>query len=178
MTSFIVALSLIALLSAVALVHGKMQTHKPGPELKKLDYFAGTWNWDAEMKAGPLGPGGKVTLTERYKWMDGGFFLISHTDFKTPMGDGTGLSLYGYDRETKVYTYDEYNSMGEAIHSKGTLEGDTWTYTCDQNMEGQAFKGRFTMKMLSATAYTIKFEISPNGASWTTVMEGRATKTK
>ena len=155
----------------------QVEPGKPGPELKKLGYFAGTWNWDAELKPGPLGQGGKMTLTEHYEWMEGDFFLISHTDFRTPMGNGTGLTLYGYDPEAKVYTYDEYNSLGEAIHSKGTLEGDTWTYTSDQKMAGQTFKGRFTVKMLSPTAYTIRFEISPDGSSWTTLMDGKATKT-
>lgn len=68
--------------------------------------------------------------------------------------------------------------MVKKAHSKGTLEGETWTYTSGQNMGGQTFKGRFTIKMLSATAYTIKFEISPDRASWTTVMDGRATRSK
>jgi hypothetical protein len=155
-----------------------MQAPKPHPELKKLEYFSGTWEWDAEMMPSPMGPGGEIRLTERYEWMEGGFFLISRTDFTTPMGNGTGLSLYGYDPEAKVYTYHEYNSLGEAIHSKGTLDGDTWTYWSDQRIEGQAFKGRFTVKMVAATAYTIKFEISRDGERWIPVMEGRARKAK
>jgi hypothetical protein len=43
-------------------------------------------------------------------------------------------------------------------------------------MGGQAFKGRFTMKTLTPTSYTYKFEMSQDGTNWTTAMEGKATK--
>ncbi len=32
---------------------------KPGPELKKLDYFMGTWKMEGEIKAEPLRAGRK-----------------------------------------------------------------------------------------------------------------------
>jgi len=37
-------------------------------------------------------------------------------------------------------------------------------------------KGRFTMKVLSPTSYTMKFELSQDGTNWMTGMEGKATK--
>jgi hypothetical protein len=43
-------------------------------------------------------------------------------------------------------------------------------------MGGQKFKGRFIMKVVSPTSYTYKYEMSQNGTSWTTGMEGKATK--
>jgi hypothetical protein len=36
--------------------------------------------------------------------------------------------------------------------------------------------GRFTMKVLSPTSYTMKFELSPDGKDWNVAMEGKATK--
>jgi len=42
---------------------------KPGPELKKLDIFAGTWTLDGTMKPGMMGPGGSMTESEKCEWM-------------------------------------------------------------------------------------------------------------
>ena len=61
------------------------------PELKKLDYFAGTWVLEGEMKPGPMSSGGKMRETNRNQWMDGGFFLIVRSEFETPMGNGSGF---------------------------------------------------------------------------------------
>jgi hypothetical protein len=102
-----------------------------------------------------MGPGGKTTLTEHNKGMDG-----------------------GSQPEEKTYSYDEYNSMGEAVHSKGTLDGDIWTWTSAQKMNGQTMQGRFTMKTLSATSYWLKYEISQDGTNGITAMAGKGTKVK
>ena len=43
-------------------------------------------------------------------------------------------------------------------------------------MGGQTIKGRYTMKVLSPTSYTFKYEMSKDGTNWTTVMDGKSTK--
>ncbi len=151
---------------------------KPGPEHKKLDAFAGTWTLDGDMKAGAMGPGGKVTENEKCEWMEGGFYLVCHTDFKTTMGKGSGVSVMGYSTDDKAYTYREFNSWGEFTDSKGSVDGDTWTWTNDEKMGGMTMKARFTMKVTSLTSYNFSFEMSQDGTKWTMVMDGKATKTK
>jgi hypothetical protein len=37
-------------------------------------------------------------------------------------------------------------------------------------------EGRLTIQVLSATAYEFRFEVSPDGATWKTVLEGKDTK--
>jgi hypothetical protein len=83
----------------------------------------------------------------------------------------------GYDAAEKVYTYDAFNNLGEADHFKGAVQGDTWTWTSEGNIEGKPAKMRFTAKEVSPTMYTMKFEMAAGG-DWTTVMEGKATKAK
>jgi len=39
-------------------------------------------------------------------------------------------------------------------------------------------KGRFIMKITSPTSYNFSFEMSPDGAKWTQIMDGKATKSK
>jgi hypothetical protein len=163
-------------LGAAALA--QMELPKPGPEHKKLDMFAGSWILDGDMKPGPMGQGGKMTETEKCEWMDGGFFIVCHADFKSSMGDGTGLTIMGYSADDKAYTYREFNSWGEFTDSKGSVDGDTWTWTNDEKMGNMTMKGRFTMKVASSTAYNFSFEMSEDGTKWTMVMDGKATKAK
>jgi Protein of unknown function (DUF1579) len=171
-TALISAVWLFLALTAVA----QMEMPKPGPEHKKLDVLAGSWTLDGDMKPSPMGPGGKMTEIEKCDWMDGGFFLVCHTDFKSSMGDGAGLSILGYSTDDKAYTYREYNSWGESMESKGSVDNDTWTWTNDEKMGGTIMKGRFTMKLLSPTSYTFTYEMSQDGTKWSTVMDGKATK--
>jgi hypothetical protein len=56
------------------------------------------------------------------------------------------------------------------------VDGGTWTWLADENLGGQKMKGRYTAKVLSPTSYAMKFELSPDGTNWSTVMEGKATK--
>ena len=154
----------------------QMPEPKPAPELSKVDYFAGNWITDGDMKPGPMGPGGKFNSTGEARWMEGKFFLVIHSKFSGAMGSGTSLAVMGFDAEKKVYTYHDFDSMGQAGSALGTVDGDTWTFTSDENFGGQAFKGRYTMKIISPTSYTFKYEMSKDGTEWTTMMDGKATK--
>jgi hypothetical protein len=152
---------------------------KPGPEVKKLDYFVGTWTTDGTVAQGPWGAGGKFSATDTMEWMQGSFFVEGHSDFKMPPevgGEGKATSFMGYDADQNVYTYDEFNSQGRRESSKGTVSGDTWTWTSTQNYGGQEIKQKMTIKVLTPTSHTLKFEISMDGTNWMTFMEGKATK--
>src|SRR5713101_8849984 len=167
---------LFALVAAMS-AHAQMGPPTPAPELKKLDFMAGSWTAEGTMNPGPGMPGGKFSETSHAEWMDGNYFLVEHSDMDLgPMGKGKELAVLGYDPDRKVYTYHAFNSMGEAEDSTGTVDGDTWTWTSDEHMGGQTMKGRFTMKVLSPTSYTMKFELSQDGTNWMTGMEGKATK--
>jgi Protein of unknown function (DUF1579) len=171
------ALLLAVMVCAVmAIAQNPPAPPNPGPEVKKLGYFAGTWKLEGDMKPGPMGPGGKFTETDHMQWMDGGFFLVSHAEAKLPTGPGKSMAIFGYDANEKAYTYQEYNSMGETIHARGAVAGDTWTWTNEEKMEGKMMKGRYTVKVTSPTSYNFKFEMQPEGGAWGTVMEGTATK--
>ena len=132
---------LFVIVFLVASTTAQMPMPKPAPELSKLDYLAGDWVTDGDLKPSPMGPGGKMSSTDHVQWMDGKFFLVMHSKFKGAMGDGTAMAVMGYDPEKKVYTYNEYNSMGQVNHSEGTVTGDTWNWTSDENMGGQTFQG-------------------------------------
>lgn len=166
-----------AILSAIA-AQNPTPAPTPSAEVKKLGYFVGDWKFEGDAKPGPMGPGGKFTGTDHNEWMPGGFFLLSHGSETGAMGNATSLAVYGYNSNEKVYTFNEFSSSGEAIHAKGTVSGDTWTWTNEDKMDGKTVHGRYTVKVISPTSYTAKLELQVEGAEWFTAFEGKATKTK
>jgi len=152
---------------------------KPGPEVKKLDYFVGSWTTEGTIGQGPWGAGGKFRFDDTMEWMSGNFFVVGHSDFKMPQelgGEGKEIILWGYDTTQNLYTYDVFNSLGERESFKGTLSGDTWTWTGEMTYEGEDMKHRMTMKVLSPASYNMKLEISMDGTTWMPFMEAKATK--
>jgi len=147
---------------------------KPGPEVKKLAYFVG--NWKEEGKSMAHGMSGPVSSTQKCEWMSGGFFIVKHSDNKSPMGDFKSMAVMGYDPQAKTYTYNEFDSWGDAITAKGTVSGETWTWTSEMTMDGKLTKSRVTIKEISKTEYTLKYESSIDGSTWTSGMETTLTK--
>ena len=167
------ALLAAMLLSLVVLSAAQMPMPKPAPELKQLNWMAGSWKLVGDVKPGPMGPGGKMTMTEDVRWMQGNFFLVSRSKFSGGgMGSGSGIAVMGYDADAKKYTYNEFNSWGEATKSTGTVDGKTWSWYGEDKMG----KGKFIMNVTSPTSYTFQYDMSKDGTQWTTVMTGTATK--
>jgi hypothetical protein len=162
----------------------KMQAAMPAPEVAKLDYFVGTWTVEGTIFPGPWGAGGKFGWTDKTEWMAGRFFVIGHWDFTMPAelgGNGEELFVMGYDPRQNVYTFDAFSSQGLHQVSKGRLDGDTWIWDSEglqAGAQGQQslVRQKMTMTMLSATRYTLKFEISNDGAPWAPFMEGMAVR--
>jgi Protein of unknown function (DUF1579) len=153
---------------------------KPGPEHQRLGYFVGKWTTEGDMKESPMGPGGKVTSTDTCEWFEGRFAVICHSDGKSPMGPTKSIGILGYSTEEKAYTYYgvDNSNMTMASVPRGTLQGDTWTYTDEATMGGKKVKTRVTIKELSPTAYMFKMEMQGPDGKWAPMMEAKCTKAK
>ena len=169
--------SLLFFATAISPVKAQMGPPTPAAELKKLEMFVGDWAAEGTQTPGPGAASSRWTMTTHAEWMEGNFFLVEHDEMDLgAMGKSKELAVMGYDLDNKVYTYRAFSSMGEAENATGTLDGNTLTWLSDEHMNGQVMKGRFTMKILSPTAYDMKFELSQDGKQWMTAMEGKATK--
>jgi hypothetical protein len=161
-----------------AAAFAQMQPPAPAPELKNLEYFVGSWATSSDMKPSSFGPGGKIIGKDHIEWMQGNFFLIIHSTFSSQvMGDGVEYAVMGYHSNKHVYTYESFNSAGEHEVATGTLDADgkVWTWYSSPDTAGP-MKWRYTETVLSPTSYAIKFEISQDGKTWSSVMDGKATK--
>ena len=156
------------------------QGPKPGPENARLGYFVGKWKAEGEVKPGPMGPGGKMTSNDTCEWFEGRYSVICRSEGTLPTGSTKSIGILGYSPEEKVYTYYgvDNSSMTMASVPKGTVKGDTWTYTDESTMGGQKMKTRVTIKELSPTAYTFKMEMAGPDGKWMPMMESKNTKVK
>ena len=154
------------------------QAPKPGPEHARLGYFVGKWSAEGELKPGPMGPGGKFTAIDTCEWFEGRFSVICRSEGKMPTGPSKSIGILGYSPEEKVYTYYgvDNTNMTMASVPKGTVRGDTWTYTDEATMGGQKVKSRVTIKELSPAAYTFTMEMQGPDGKWAPVMESKTSK--
>jgi hypothetical protein len=111
---------------------------------------------------------------------EGSFFLVVHAAFVIPAelgGNGSALAVFAYDNDKKIYTEDRFDSQGRHSMMTGTVTGDTWTWTGENDYGGTIIKSRITMKILSPKSYTSTYEVSADrGATWMPFWEGKATK--
>jgi hypothetical protein len=167
------AVSILLFVLAASAFSQAEHMSQPSPELKKLDYFVGNWKTEAQMKPGRFGPGGAVSSTERIEWQQGNFFLVGNVDYRSSMANGVELFVMGYDPVKKVFTYTSFNSSGERESATGTFDGYAWTWLSGAE---SPMKWKYVETVVSPNSYRIKFDMSQDGSTWATVMEGTAAK--
>ena len=174
--AILLASGLLVAASAARAEEKKMEAPKPGPEVKKLGYFTGTWKSEGEIKQNPFMPAGKFSSNDNCEWFSGGFHVVCHSTGKSPTGSSMhGLGIQAYNAEEKVYTYAGIDNSGMSVAAKGHVDGNNWTYTSEDKMGGKTYHGRYTM-VTSPGSYTFKYETSEDGTNWMTIMEGKTTK--
>jgi hypothetical protein len=136
---------LFALLTAVSL-HASAAF--AGARVEELEFMAGHWTTEGTMNPGR---NAQVILeTSHADWMDGKFFLVEHTDMDLgAMGKGTELQ---FSAMTNRKVAAARSTAGR--QNAGAVDGDTLDLTSDGH-GGMTMKGRFTMKVLSPTSYTV-----------------------
>jgi Protein of unknown function (DUF1579) len=156
------------------------QAAKPGPEHKRLEHFVGKWTAEGKIEPSPMGPGGKFTTSETCEWFEGGYAVVCRAEGTGPMGASKSIGIISYSPEEKVYTYYGVENSPMAMTSvpKGTVQGDTWTFTDESMMGAQKFKYRVTIKELSPSEHTFTMEMQTPDGKWVPAMESKATKTK
>ena len=171
LTSFALA---VALGSVAATAQAPKPT--PGPEHKRIGYFAGQWKFEGEAKESPLGPGGKITAAETCEWFTGGFQLVCRSKGTGPKGPSTGQAMMSYDPGRKAYTYYAMSSLGDNIFIRGQVQDKVWTWADEMTVEGKKMKIVATVTEETPTSYSFKLEVGAEGGQMMVVEQGKATK--
>jgi hypothetical protein len=164
------------LVAGAALAQAPPAPPKPGPEVQKLAMFAGKWTGESDIKPSPFGPGGKMTSADDCTWFEGGFQLVCQGSSSGAMGSMKGTSVMGWNANEKAYKWMGYDSVGMMSTATGTVSGKTWTWSGSDKMGDKNIQSHYIMTETSPTSYDFKWEMSEDGKTWKTIMEGKSTK--
>jgi hypothetical protein len=169
----------VLLLSAPLLSVGQAHAAQPGPEVQKLSYYVGTWQGHGEVKASPLGRGGKLSSYQTCKWLRGGFQVICEGEEMGPSGKRGFLNILAYDQEAKAYTEYSVSSRGEAEYDRGgSWIGRDLTFVVNENAGGKRSRFRYTETHVSPSMYAYRAEVAIGRKPWTAISEGEIKKVK
>jgi hypothetical protein len=80
----------------------------PDPELKRLEFFVGTWNMRGRtLDSDEDNVSGQTT----FEWLPGGFFLQQRVELNFAGYEIKGLEIIGYDPSTGNFPSTVYSSM-------------------------------------------------------------------
>ena len=107
----------------------------PHPELRRLDPLVGNWRGAGRTIGGPFGPEMDVEGTERFRWLKGGYFLVS--EYRVSWGGSQppdeGVMYWGYDERLGSFKNYFFNDQGpydpELSSYEGVVEGQHLTFT-------------------------------------------------
>jgi hypothetical protein len=132
---------------------------KPNPALEPLSVLVGTWN---TVGTHPLVPGTTFHGRTTFDWLEGGAFLIMHSQIDEP-GIPSGIAVFGSDDTTGECSMLYFDERGVSRRYEASLRDGVWRWW--RNAPG--FSQRFT-GTISADGRTIvgRGEMSRDGASW------------
>lgn len=147
---------------------------KPGPEVQRLGYFAGSWNLAGEFKTEPAG---KYSGTVACEWFDGGFVLICKGSITGVRGASSEMHIFSYSPEDKAYNWYSIGPTGAGL-MKMTVEGKKWVCDVDDMYKGKPAKYHFEWLEESPTSWTYGYSRSVGGGAAVPILEAKMTKAK
>jgi Protein of unknown function (DUF1579) len=98
----------------------------PDPELRRLEPLVGSWAAEDQSKSTPLaGPDVPVRNEESFRWLDGGYFLLS--TYHTVFGDEpaqTGVNYWYYDSSDRKFRIIFFSNNGPFTEEGNRYEGE------------------------------------------------------
>ena len=150
----------------------------PFAEIRRLGDLVGTWKLEGQIQKSPMGPGGKSSAISKCAWFDGEYFVVCRAEGTSPMGKTSGMSVLGWDSDHKVYTFFSIDSRGMASTARGTVDGNTWTWTSEEKMGGKKMKSRFVLVQETPDRNRTAWSISPDGQTWSELYSAVETREK
>ena len=96
----------------------------PDAQLRRLEPLLGTWRCEGHTRDSPLGAGVPVTSSERFYWLDGGYFLVS--TYETTFGSEPtqkGINYWTYDSDANRFRIIFFSNNGPFSDEGNRYEG-------------------------------------------------------
>lgn len=139
------------------LVHN--EAAKPNPALAPLSVLVGTWN---TIGTHPLVPGTTFHGRTSFAWIEGGAFLIMHSQIDEPQIP-SGIAVFGSDDATGEYSMLYFDERGVSRRYEVSVRDNVWKWWRNATEFSQRFAG-----VIAADGRTIvsRGELSRDGANW------------
>lgn len=148
---------------------------KPSPAHKKLERIIGNWKGEEKLYPSPWDPkGGPATGIAINRVMLDGFIVTQeYEQIRNGATSFKGFGIFGYDPNRECYTFHWVDSMGSPVSEfTGTVKNNVFTLT----NQGAMGHSRAIFDFSKENTYSFKMDISQDGKSWYTFMEGSYTK--
>lgn len=143
----------------------------PNPALQPLHVLVGDWD---TIGTHPYCPGVTFHGRTSFKWMEGGAFLIMHSEIDEP-GIPSGIAIFGSDDATGEFFMLYFDERGVSRKYEVSHRDNTWKWW--RNAPG--FSQRFT-GTIGDNGNTIagRWELSKDGSTWEKDLELTYTRHK
>lgn len=169
---------LAALLSGVAL-QAQTPAPKPGPEHQQLQFLAGSWTYEREVKTTPLGAAAKYAAKRSSREILNGFFVEFQHVMKGPDGESPWMHIDGYDPVAKTIVYAWFGDLGGMGRGTAKVSGNTSSWEGTGIINGVQYRERGTVTLSAdKMSYTTKADMSLDGKSWIPWYEDKAKRVK
>jgi hypothetical protein len=142
----------------------------PSSQLRKLDALVGKWKSEGETVTTDSETSIRISGTDIYEWLPGGFFMIHHVDVKIGDEQVNVIEMIGGNEEIAGFPMRAFDNHGNYSVMHATVDPNgVWTFA------GESTRARLTV---SDDRKTMKahWERSDNGSYWQPWMEMRFTK--
>ncbi|HEU4829983.1 MAG TPA: hypothetical protein VFT04_12375 [Gemmatimonadales bacterium] len=132
---------------------------KPNPLLGPLAILTGAWD---TVGTHPLVPGTTFHGRTTFDWLEGGAFLIMHSQIDEP-GIPSGIAVFGTDDTTGECSMLYFDERGVSRRYEVSLQGSVWKWWRDTPSFSQRFSG-----VIAADGRTMlgRGEMSRDGVNW------------
>jgi hypothetical protein len=140
---------------------------------KKLGVFVGKWETEGAFTSGQ-----KTSTTLECRWSPQGSYLVCD-QLVNMGGEHRQFTVYSYDSKTGKYSYVTLSDPGAKPTIGGiTIKGNLWTYDDSSfTANGKTTMIRTTNEFTDPKTEVFKVMSSEdNGATWKTVLQGKAQK--
>ena len=140
---------------------------------KKLGAFLGKWKTEGAFLSGQ-----KTSTTLECRWSPMGSYLVCDQLINFGGVEHRQFTVYSYDAKAGTYSYTTLSDPG-AKPTSGTVEikGNLWTYNSSFDNQGKKTLIVTTNEFTDPKTEIFKVKTSDDGgATWKTMLEGKATK--
>ncbi|MEO5647802.1 MAG: DUF1579 family protein [Chitinophagaceae bacterium] len=138
-----------------------MEKHfNPAPELMQLNFLIGNWHSEGELLANSSRPSVRISGTDSYEWVAGGFFILHRVDVL--MGDEPVevIELIGYDPLSNTYSMKSFDNKGEFTMMEANIDPLRRLHISGEMVRSTLVPGKDGNKM------TASWDRTDDGSTW------------